>query len=210
MPRRQVVGHQPPRTAGTQHVPDRVQHQTQPMESRPALPHDRQQRLDDQPLLIGQTTGVMWAGVIPAACLCCHEPGSWQGCPKWTKPHSGQLATRSLRLTRHSLSDASGRFTFVVMPDWSIRALRSGGLRGHADLAEGQNIILGGHFTIRNGTVSGFNNFSGHYRPHSDDPAEEILEAIGREAFRRNGIKGADDAIWSPFDWRSVSAGSHS
>ena len=100
-----------------------------------------------------------------------------------------------------ALRGATGRFAFVVMPDWSMRAVRAGGDMGHANLAEGRNIIMGGMMTIDNGSITHFDNFSGHYWPGSRGPGAGGLEGVARSAFTRNGLNHYI-AKWVPHKWK--------
>ncbi|WP_437073140.1 polymorphic toxin-type HINT domain-containing protein [Streptomyces sp. enrichment culture] len=91
-----------------------------------------------------------------------------------------------------------GNYHYVVMPGGSVRAFHEsvfdGGVwAGHTSLSRGRPVIMAGTFDVSNGSITRFDNFSGHYRPDGSG-----MESVARDALNRNGFN-AGGARWDPF-----------
>jgi hypothetical protein len=83
LPRREVRGQRPPLAAGVQHVEQGIGHGPPPVLLRTAAQlrvaqHDREQRLQRRPLLVGQVAGIA-RHALPAAALAGARPRTGRG-----------------------------------------------------------------------------------------------------------------------------------
>ncbi|GAV42219.1 polymorphic toxin-type HINT domain-containing protein [Streptomyces acidiscabies] len=98
-----------------------------------------------------------------------------------------------------SLQD--GSHAYVVMPGGSVRAFHQDSAfdvqiwAGHTSLSGGAPVIMAGEFTVSNGSIIEFTNFSGHYRPGGSG-----MEAVARDALGRSGFN-LSGAIWNPWNF---------
>jgi RHS repeat-associated protein len=101
-----------------------------------------------------------------------------------------------------------GDHHYVVMENGEFRAAQSdemygiGPDSGHTSLSESEPVIMAGHFSVDGtGSITEFDNWSGHYRPE-DDPEYTPLEQVARAAFGRFGLSGEiANATWSPISY---------
>ncbi|WP_432181382.1 polymorphic toxin-type HINT domain-containing protein [Streptomyces sp. NBC_00063] len=93
-----------------------------------------------------------------------------------------------------------GNYHYVVMPGGSVRAFHegvfdSGVWAGHTSLSGGKPVVMAGTFDVSNGSITRFDNFSGHYRPGGSG-----MESVARDALNGNGFD-VSGARWDPFSF---------
>ncbi|HKO27337.1 MAG TPA: hypothetical protein VJU80_07750 [Solirubrobacteraceae bacterium] len=88
---------------------------------------------------------------------------------------------------------ARGTYDFVVRDGrlWAVKAKRTLGAAGHTEAAQGNRVAFAGQVTFEAGTLKGWNDGSGHFRPAAADPAEPFRKAaidagLDKEAFDRH------------------------
>ena len=93
---------------------------------------------------------------------------------------------------------ARGTYDFVVRDGrlWAVKAKRTFGAAGHTEAAQGNRVAFAGQVTFEAGTLKGWNDGSGHFRPAAAGPAEPFRKAaidagLDKEAFDRHpdGLK---------------------
>jgi len=100
-----------------------------------------------------------------------------------------------------------GSYTYVVMPDGSLRAALTDNMfaqaeaPGHTSLAECEPVTMAGTFQVdETGNIFEFDNMSGHYMPQ-ETSGYAPLEQIARAAFDRFGLPEPGANAWEPVPW---------
>jgi hypothetical protein len=107
--------------------------------------------------------------------------------------------------TRQGENLQPGNHTFVVMPNRSVRSFHEDVFEtlpgaGHTGMTRKRPVIMAGTFDVDDaGSITRFDNFSGHYKPQYD-PQNTGLEDITRDAFSRHGFD-LGNARWDPFTY---------
>jgi hypothetical protein len=104
-----------------------------------------------------------------------------------------KVAGKWKEIGRRFTRTARGTYDFVVRDGrlWAVKAKRTFGAAGHTEAAQGNRVAFAGQATFEAGTLKGWNDGSGHFRPAAADPAEPFRKAavdagLDKEAFDRH------------------------